>query len=146
MSLFTKRNINAKKMGHTSQVFMHVCVLFACTQTRLFIFPPFIFSRGTLNKAWLTAPTKHLFCLSTTIKWAFIEHRAETKTSYSKPGFTSQSNPLRVNEMYVCVSIFTVLDLMSSKTTTANVNCFLHGTPFLCLLSFCHTTQTVSDE
>lgn len=106
MSLFTKRNINAKKMGHTSQVFMHVCVLFACTQTRLFIFPPFIFSRGTLNKAWLTAPTKHLFCLSTTIKWAFIEHRAETKTSYSKPGFTSQSNPLRARQWDVRLLAF----------------------------------------
>lgn len=106
---------------------MHVCTF--CSNTNAFDhLSTFVFQgsvqKGILNKAWLTALTKYLYCLFTTNKCTFTEHRAETKTSYSKPGSTNQSNPLRVNEMHVYVIIFTVPGLMSSKTTSANVNCF----------------------
>lgn len=115
-------------MGHTSQVCLCMFVLF-CSNTNAFDhLSTFVFQasvqKGILNKAWLTALTKYLYCLFTKNKCAITEHRAETKTSYSKPGSTNQGIPLRVNEMYVYVIIFTVPGLMSSKTTSATVNCF----------------------
>lgn len=124
MSHFTKKDISGKSekwVTHRRCVYACLCILLEHQRiwSSFHLCFPGECAKGNPQQS-LTDCTNKVLIL-------FIHYkqvRVETKTFYSKPGSTNRSNPLRVNEMYVYVIIFTVPGLMSSKTTSATVNCF----------------------